>query len=228
MQEAVQVEMFLDVSCPWCHGALETQRRLLDELAADAAMPPIALHWRFMRLYPLPRPGGLPVEEYYATWHDGAPDAVERAHHEIEAFVASVGVRVDWARYTFLHDPFTAHRLLTIVRDEPGDDLPSLWSLARAVFTANFVHGIDITDHAALRGAAERAGLAVPRRVWEQLAADGHVAETHADHARALAVALDGVPRMAIGGRIVPTWIDTDDVRRDLRAALAAATTSSA
>ena len=42
MRAPVRVEMFLDVSCPWCHGALETNRRLLDELAADPQVPPIA------------------------------------------------------------------------------------------------------------------------------------------------------------------------------------------
>jgi predicted DsbA family dithiol-disulfide isomerase len=226
----VTVEMFLDVSCPWCHGALETNRRLLDELAADAAVPPIALQWRFMRLHPMPREGGLPVDEYYASWSDGDPAKIAAAHEDVQDYVTSVGVRVDPARYTYLHDPLTAHRLLAAVRDDGGDDVPGLWSLARAVFSANFVHGVDVSDLAALRGAVERAGLAVPRRVWEELANDGHMAETLADHARALEVQLDGVPRMVVeGGTIVPTWVDPNEVRANLRAAIAeAAATSSA
>jgi predicted DsbA family dithiol-disulfide isomerase len=226
----VTVEMFLDVSCPWCHGALETNRRLLDELAADAEVPPIALQWRFMRLHPMPREGGLPVDDYYASWSDGDPEKIAAAHQDVQDYVQGVGVRVDPARYTYLHDPLTAHRLLAAVRDDGGDDLPSLWSLARAVFSANFVHGVDVSDLAALRGAVERAGLAVPRRVWEELSNDGHMAETLADHDRALQVHLDGVPRMVIaGGAIVPTWVDQDEVRATLRAAIVdAAPTSSA
>ena len=221
MQDPVRIEMFLDVSCPWCHGALETNRRLLDELAADPSVPPLEVQWRFMRLHPMPRDGGLPLDDYYAAW---APDAAakEAARQEVRDFVRSVGVRVDFARYDFLHDPFTAHRLLAAVRDDAGDDLPSLWSVARAVFNANFVHGLDIADHAALRGAVERQGLVLPVRIWELVASeDGHRAETLLDHARALEVELDGVPRMVVGSTIVPTWIEPGEVRQRLRAAIA-------
>ena len=49
----------------------------------------------------------------------------------------SVGTRVDWSRYTFLHDPFTAHRLLARVRDDHAVDavldgsVPSAFALVR-------------------------------------------------------------------------------------------------
>jgi predicted DsbA family dithiol-disulfide isomerase len=222
--KAINLEMFLDVSCPWCHGALETNRRLLDELAADPDVPPLRVIWRFMRLHPMPREGGLPIEEYYRSWGDDSDAAVERARSEVREYVRSVGVRVDEARYTYLHDPLTSHRLLAAVRDDGGDDLPSLWGLARAIFTANFVHGVDITDLAALRGAVERSGLRLPVRIWEAVEDGGHMDAPLADHARALEIGLDGVPRMHVGGQIVPTWIDPDEVRSRLRAAIAAAT----
>ena len=44
-----------------------------------------------------------------------------------------------------------------------------------------------------------------------------------ADHARALAIGLDGVPRMYVGERIVPTWIAMPEVRTRLRDAVLAA-----
>jgi predicted DsbA family dithiol-disulfide isomerase len=226
MAKAVEIEQFVDVSCPWCHGALETSRRLLDELAADPAVPALALRWRFMRLRPMPREGGLPVEDYYRSWGDDSDAAVERARGEVRAYARSVGVRVDEARYTYLHDPMTAHRLLAAVRDDDGDDLPSLWGLARAVLTANFVHGIDITDVAALRGAVERAGLRLPLRTWERVEDEASAEAVRADHQRALEVELDGVPRMVIGGRIVPLWIDANEVRDQLRAAIASSAAS--
>lgn len=222
VREPVVVEMFLDVSCPWCHGALETNRRVLDELAADAQVPPLDVRWRFMRLRPMPRPEGLPVADYYRSL-GGDDDAVARMHDEVQRYAASVGVRVDTSRYHHLHDPTTAHRLLGAVRDDAGDDAPGLWSLARVVFSANFVHGVDITDLAALRGAVERGGLAVPRRIWQHLSSGGNLDQVNADHERAVAVGLDGVPRMVIGGRIVPTWVAPGEVRADVRAAIAAA-----
>lgn len=216
------VEMFLDVSCPWCHGGLGTNRRVLDELAADPAVPALDVQWRFMRLHPMPRDGGLPVDEYFGSW--GGDDAVARARSEVSEYARSVGVRVDFDRYTYLHDPFTAHRLLALVRDDGGDDLPDLWSLARVVWSANFVGGVDVSDAATLRDAIEAGGLELPERVWTLLDdADGHRAATLADHARALDVGLDRVPRIVVDGRIVPTWVDPAQVRRELRAAISSA-----
>ncbi|MCW2920855.1 MAG: putative Dsb family thioredoxin protein [Thermoleophilia bacterium] len=221
--------MFVDVSCPWCHGALETNRRLLDELAADPEVPPLDVQWRFQRLHPMPREGGLTLDEYYRSWDPDDPEKPEQARQEVRDYVRGVGVRVDFTRYDYLHDPLTAHRLLAAVRDDAGEDLPSLWSVARAVFNANFVHGLDISDHAVLRGAVERYGLVLPVRIWELVAReDGHLAETLADHERALEVELDGVPRMVVDGTIVPTWIDIDEVRTRLRAAIAAAAAAGA
>ncbi len=220
----VEVEQFVDVSCPWCHGSLETSRRLLDEVAADPDLPHVRLAWRFMRLHPMPREGGLPVDDVYATWGDGDRElVVAAAREQVRSFVRGVGAWVDFTRYTWMHDPQTAHRLLAIVRDDDGDDLPSLWMLARAVFAANFVRGVDIADHAALRGGIERAGLVLPLRIWERLTDDDEPDPVAVDHARALEVELDGVPRMRVNGEIIPTWIDADEVRRRLRDALVAA-----
>lgn len=220
----VDIELFLDVSCPWCHGAIESSRRLLDELAADPSVPSINLVWRFMRLHPMPRVGGMPMREMYEGYVGADDAAIEAAMQDVRDYVRSVGVRVDFARHDYLYDPLTAHRLLAAVRDDAADDLPSLWSLARAVWNANFVFGLDITDHAVLRGAVERGGLAVPQRIWELISSpDGHLSETLADHDRALAVELDGVPRMVIGGKVVPVWVAPDDVRRTVRDAIAAA-----
>jgi predicted DsbA family dithiol-disulfide isomerase len=220
----VELELFLDMSCPWCHGSIESTRRILDELAADPELPALRLQWRFMRLHPMPRPGGLSLDEYYASWGDGSPEALERAREGVREYVRSVGTRVDFSRYTFVHDPLLAHRVLAAVRDDAGDDLPSLWSLARAISSAGFVGGVDISDHAALRGAVERAGLVLPLRVWEAVEASGDITEAELpDRLRALEVELDGVPRIVVGGTIVPAWIDLDDVRARLRSAITAA-----
>ena len=207
MTERVRIEQFLDASCAWCHGALETNRRVLDELAADPAIPPFELVWRWIRLHPV-RESGAPLRA----------GLVEEAL----AFVTSVGVRLDPMRYTREHDPELAHRLLTVVRDDPARDaLPGPWSLARAVLNATFVDGVDLTDLAALRGAVERHGMAVPERIWHQLdTTELGRSAVAMDHARARVVQLDGVPRMVVHGQIVPTWIDPDEVRTRLRAAI--------
>lgn len=224
MPEPVVIEMFLDVSCPWCHGGIETNRRVLDELAADPDLPPLAVTWRFLRLHPMPEPDGMSLDAYYERLTGGDPDATAAARAGVHDFVTSVGTRVDFDRFTYVYDPFTAHRLLALVRDDGAVELPSLWSLARAVWNANFVAGVDITDPAALRTVVEAHGLVLPERIWTALAdPEQHREATLADHARALEVKLDGVPRMVVGGRIVPTWVEPDVVRANLREAIEAA-----
>ncbi|MCW2960577.1 MAG: 2-hydroxychromene-2-carboxylate isomerase/DsbA-like thioredoxin domain protein [Thermoleophilia bacterium] len=222
--QPVELEMFLDVSCPWCHGALGTNRRVLDEFAADPALPPLAITWRFQRLHPMPAAEGISVTSLHAGYAKGDPDAAAAMLQSAFDYVESVGARIDSERYTWVHDPETAHRLLAIVRDDGGHDLPDLWSLARVVWSANFVGGIDITDPAALRRAVEDGGLQLPERIWSLLEQpDGHLAVTLADHDRALEVGLDGVPRIVVGGTIVPTWVDPSEVRASLRAAISSA-----
>lgn len=220
----VIIDMFLDVSCPWCHGALATNRRVLDEFSADPALPKLDVRWRFMRLHPMPREGGLSLDEYYVGLGMDGPDAMQKARAGVREYAESVGVRVDFDFFNYVYDPFTAHRLLAIVRDDGGLELPDLWALSRIVWNANFVDGVNITDVRALQVAVKRGGLQLPDRIWTKLAdPDGHRAETLADHDRALEVGLDGVPRMFVNGTIVPTWIDPQEVRAQLRAAITSA-----
>ena len=218
----VDVEMFLDVSCPWCHGALDTNRRVLDEIAADPSLPKIRVHWKFLRLHgELPIPA-LTVAEYTATYTSD-PEQQQAMHDSVLSFTASVGHTVNYDRYRVVHDPLLAHALLAAVRDDAGLDLPDLWHLARVVFDANFLFGVDITDQGELRAAVETAGLLLPGRIWSAIADHGYDDVTRRDRQHAIDVGLDGVPRMRVGGVIVPTWVDQHEVRTRLRDALTAA-----
>jgi len=135
---------------------------------------------------------------------------------------AAVGVRIDDERHLFVSNPLLAHRLLTMARDDDGDDVPDPWALMGAIGAANFSRGLDIADLGVLRGACEDAGLEVPERLWSRLGdPHGHLAETLADRAYAKSIGLDGVPRLRVGGTIVPAWLPLDEVRTTFRTALA-------
>lgn len=217
MSNTVNVEMFLDVSCPWCHGALETNRRIVDEFHADPELPKLAIQWRFIRLHPMKKPGAT-VDEMLGAYVGFDADKLAAMKADVQDFVTSVGVRVDESKYTIGHDPIVAHRLLALVRDDSGLELPSLWSVARAVFDANFVHGVDITDPDVLRRALLDDGLILPTRIWQQLEDPKiYLAETLADRERALTINLDGVPRMYVNETIIPTWVEPLEVRSTLR-----------
>lgn len=220
MAEPTLIEVFLDVSCPWCHGGLVTARRILDEVAADPTLPRTRHRLRFIRLHPFGDPAGYTRAALIAGWAI-PPEEVAAHLAELADFAASVGVRIDDDAYGYVSDPFEAHRLLALVRDDPATDAPDVWSLARAIWSGRYVHGLRADVHADLRRAVALAGLQLPERLWARHAApDDHRAETLADHARALEVGLDGVPRLVANGRIVPAWRPIDEVREGIRAAL--------
>lgn len=204
--EPLTVEVFVDASCPYCHYGLSTIRRVLDALSADPDVPAVRSSWRFLRLYDLDPPSGLPRADYQGRSGKSA-DEIVAGNAELRARAAAEGVRIDDGRYLYLDNPLLAHRLMAMCRDEPGSDVPELWSLARVVWSAKFARGVRIDSLSDLRLAVEEGGLEVPKRIWVRLAdADDHLAETLADRAYAQSIGLDGVPRLRIDGTIVPMW----------------------
>lgn len=100
------MEIWVDLSCPWCYGALPVLKNLLHD-------QPVT--WRFVRLHPLApegkayRPGG-DVIEY------NRQRGCSMGNHE------------------WLHHPLLAHRLLALARDYPLPDMwqltENLWTAA--------------------------------------------------------------------------------------------------
>ena len=128
-------------------------------------------------------------------------------------------MRIDHERYLFVSNPLLAHRLLALARDEPGDDVPDLWAPGRCGLGGErSPAGSTSPTSAPLRQACEDAGLEVPQRLWARLAdPDDHLSETLADRAYAQSIDLDGVPRLRVGGTIVPAWLPLDEVREAFR-----------
>jgi len=220
LTEPLELEVFVDASCRYSHYGLVTIRRVLDELAADATVPAFRPSWRFLRLYDLEPPEGLPTAERSARSGKSSKEvAADKA--DLRARAAAQGVRIDETRYAFLGNPLLAHRLMAMCRDEPGTDVPELWALAFVVWSAGFTRGVRTDILADLRQAVGDGGLEVPARIWERLAdPDDHLTETLADRVYAQSIGLDGVPRLRINGVIVPAWHPLAEVMADVRAAL--------
>jgi predicted DsbA family dithiol-disulfide isomerase len=220
LTEPVELEVFADASCRYSHYGLVTIRRVLDELAADPAVPAFRPSWRFLRLYDLEPPEGLPTAERSARSGKSAEEfAADQA--DLRARAAAEGVRIDETRYVFLDNPLLVHRLMAMCRDEPGGDVPELWALAFVIWSARYSRGVRTDELASLKQAVEDGGLEVPERLWERLAdPNDHLTETLADRAYAQSIGLDGVPRLRINGTIVAAWHPFAEVMVDVRAAL--------
>ena len=123
----MRIELWLDVSCPWCRGALPVMKRLLGEEAAGAE-----LVWRPIRLRPLDPAGrALPQLD---------PDAVK--------FNLERGRPL--GQPNWLHHPQLAHRLLVLCRQRSDVDM---WALAESLWQANWVSAVNIAEFSALAAA---------------------------------------------------------------------------
>ena len=191
IEQRMRVEIWLDVSCPWCRGALPVMKRLLEEEAAGAEIA-----WRPIRLHRL----------------DPEGRALPELGNEVLSFNLERGRELAPERLQWLHHPQVAHRLLALCRDRGDVDM---WGLAERLWEANWVQGIDIGSVQALSQVVE-----LPGRIWQQLNAGVGDQMVEADHRRALQIGLDGVPRFYVNGTIVPAWLEVEVVRDRLRAAL--------
>lgn len=224
MTDSLEVEIFLDASCPYCHYGISTIRRVLDDLAADPTVPAITQSWRFLRLYDLEPPEGGLRADYLASGGK-QPEQIAASRADLVARATAEGVRIDEERYLHVDNPLLAHRLMAMCRDEPGTDVPELSALARVVWAAKFTRGVRTDILPELRLAVEDGGLEVPERIWTRLAdRDDHLTETLADRAYAQSVSLDGVPRLRVRGTIVAAWLPFAEVLASTRAALALTT----
>ena len=187
----MKIELWLDVSCPWCRGALPIMKRLLEEEA-----PAAELVWRPIRLHRL----------------DQAGRALPRLDAEVLQFNQERGRPLAPERVEWLHHPQLAHRLLALCRERSDLDL---WVLAESLWEANWVRGITISDFQALASA-----VSAPGGVWRQLERGAGQDLVESDHLRAVNIGLDGVPRFYVNGVIVPAWLELEAVRQRLRTAL--------
>ena len=202
------IELWLDLSCPWCQGALPVMKQLLLDEAPQASV-----QWRPTRLHPMP-PEGIDYREAMSKYTQEA-EKLAAMRAELEKFNTDRGRVLDLDKAKRLHHPRLAHALLDLAREDGGVDM---WALAERLWDANWAEGADIARLESLR---EAVGSLVPESLWEQLARGGGVEFVDADRARAQEIGLDGVPRFYLNGKIVPAWLDVAVVRAKLREALA-------
>lgn len=149
------MEIWLDLSCPWCYGALPVLRGLLSD--------PIT--WRFVRLRPMPAEGMA---------YQLDPEVIE---------YNAVRQRPVRPR-SWLHHPQLAHRLLVLARDYPVDDMWELaestwrahwWEGADLSTLAGLKTALSLPDPiwAALEAEGGQAQLEADRQRAHEIGLDG-------------------------------------------------------
>lgn len=179
----VRIDVFSDLSCPWCYiGERRLDRALLLRPDVEADW-----HWRPFLLQPDLPEQGMPWDIFVESKFGG----MERARpmfERVTAVGASEGLTFDFGRMTNAPNTIDAHRLILWAE---GQELQQ--EMARLLFRAYFTEGRDLTDRETLVAAARAAGLDVEAaRTW--LASSEGRAEVTASVEEARRLGITGVP----------------------------------
>lgn len=216
--EAVRIEVFSDVVCPWCFLAARRLRRALDELTAASPADgggtwaaEVEVRWRAFQLDPGARRGSTTLREVLERKY--GPGSFEAMTSRFATLGPPEGIdyRFDLAVRAPTLD---AHRLMAWAWDTGG--APDQGRLAEALFAAYFDHGADIADHATLVGLAGSAGLDATLAA-EVLAGEAYAADVATDLAEAAELDIHAVPTMVVdGGVAIPGAQDVATMRQIL------------
>ena len=146
---AIPVDVWADVSCPWCYLG---HHRLKQALAAE---PPgsVEVRPRAFELQPDLPPEGMATEDFYPR-RFGSVEAMREAFERVTAEAAGSGLELRYDRMTRAPNTRLAHRLVKIAAQQ-GRAADAL----DALFRGHFREGADVAD---LAQAAERVAGAVP------------------------------------------------------------------
>jgi predicted DsbA family dithiol-disulfide isomerase len=185
----MKVEIYSDISCPWCYIG---EKRFAAALASFEETD-VAVSFRPFQLDPdassVPRPLIDALREKFGTNVQPMLDRVSGA-------AAGEGIEMQWGRAVAVNT-ITAHRLLRLALEEYG--AATQRQLAEQLFDAHFTRGADVGDHALLTKLARDVGMNA-ERVRHYLESDEGLAETRAEIGRA----------QALGIRAVPTFVFDD------------------
>ena len=179
-KEAMQLEVYSDVVCPWCFVG---EKRLTKALA-DRPDLKVEVRWRPFQLQPGMPEGGLPWAEF-SRQKFGGESGAKAAFSQVSAAGERDGIRFD----------VDAHRLVLL-----AGNYGMQWELADALFRAYFTEGKNLNDHEELAQVASSVGLDA-EEVGEYLAGDAGDFEVRSSQEDAQRLGITGVPFYVFDGR---------------------------
>jgi predicted DsbA family dithiol-disulfide isomerase len=188
--DALKVEIWSDVVCPWCYIG---KRRL--EAAVASSGVPVEVTWRSFQLDPTaPRESTEDVATYLGRKYGGGREAGLAMDERVAQVAAGDGLEyhLDRAQRANTVD---AHRLLHLAADHGLQD-----ALKERLLRAYFTEGRAIGDADVLVELATEVGLPA-ERVREVLASGEYAADVRADQDEAAALGATGVPFFVIERR---------------------------
>jgi len=149
----LKIDFVSDVACPWCAVGLasfeEALRRLDGQVQVD-------LHFQPFELNPQMAPEGQDVVEHLSQKYGSTAEQQARNWEALRQRAAAVGFEFRKEGRGRVWNTFDAHRLLHWAGQQPGD---AQLRLKKALLSAYFTHGRNVSDPQVLLDAVTEAGL---------------------------------------------------------------------
>jgi predicted DsbA family dithiol-disulfide isomerase len=209
----MKVEIYSDVSCPWCYIG---EKRFAAALASWDGTG-VDVSFRPYQLDPGAPERARPLTD---ALREKFGANVQQMLGHVSGVARDEGIEMRWET-ALAANTITAHRLLRLALLENGADVQR--ALAEQLFEAHFTSGGDVADHTLLTRLATAVGMN-EARVREYLDSGEGLAETRAEIERARSLGIRAVPTFVFdeqylveGGQ--PTAVFADVLREVARLA---------
>lgn len=188
----LELDVWLDVACPFCAVGEKRLSRVIDELPFKDA---VDVRFHSFQLSPDAPERTTQTQAEYLAERGFDPARLEASHRHLDAQAGELG-------FAFDHDAvvpantFTAHRMIQAAAAEGVQE-----RVVDALLTAYFQEGLDVGDPDALTDVVVAAGLS--EKAAERVIADpgAYADEVRGDIAQAQRLGIQGVPFAVIDGR---------------------------
>ena len=204
MSDALVVDVFFDIVCPWCFIGNERLERVLALL--DDATKVTVNHHPFA-LQPDTPPEGVNIPDMLKQKYGQDPKAMFKT---VEAAAHDSGLALDLAKQPIMYPTTAAH---TLIRHAAAKGTQR--ALASAMFVANFVDAKNIGDVDVLAQIASHHGFS-PQEVKTLLASTSQAAQTRAEIAEASRQGIRGVPFFVFNQQLAVSGAQPERVLREV------------
>jgi predicted DsbA family dithiol-disulfide isomerase len=202
MTQALTIDIYSDVMCPWCligYGQLSKALAELDgEIAAE-------IRWRPFELNPDMAPEGEEQEAHLQRKYRRSAEEGASIRGQMKAIAEGAGVSLSYegegeAPPTMMWNTRDCHKLLAFALEQAGPEVQT--ALKLALFRAHFNHRANLSDRTVLLDIAAAAGL---HRAAAKAALDDPDLEARvlAEERQAWDLNITGVPAMIVNDRFL-------------------------
>lgn len=195
MTDAIKIDVWSDIACPWCYIGKRNLENGLAATAADDDAPVVEIEYHSFELSPDTPEDFDGGEVDYLSQHKGiSPESAREMLDRVTGVAAEAGLtyRFDLLKHT---NTVKAHELLHFAK-ENGRQL----ELAEILMSAYFLEGRHVGRDDDLVQLAVEAGLDEDA-AREALASQRYRAAVRADQAQAQQFGITGVPFFVIDGK---------------------------